>query len=66
MMIYVLNIIMYQIYNNVPDNIKNWFRTYNRNGVLIYYIHDSIDNILMFSKNREEIALKLDAKKYNL
>jgi len=53
-------------YDNVPDNIKNWFRTYTRNGVVIYYTHDTIDNIVVFSRNKKDIELKLNIMKYNI
>ena len=53
-------------YNNIPDNIKPFFRTYNRNGAIIYYIHTKIDSIVVFSKNIDEIELKLKLIKYNL
>lgn len=53
-------------YYNIPDNLKSWFRTYTRNGITIYYSHDKIDDIVMSSKNKKDIELKLAVQKYNL
>ena len=56
-------------YENVPDDIKNNFheKDYSRKYKKTYYTKwINSDRVQEYSKSKEELQLKIDAKKYNL
>ena len=60
----------YVMYSNVPDNIRQFFKKINTNNVTLgnngvtstWFVED----FLMFSKNKKDIEVFLQSKKYNL
>ena len=50
-------------FENIPENIKNWFYNYNNDRNTRSYDENEI---LYFSNNKEDLEIILQTKKYNL
>lgn len=61
------HIISYSVdYENVPDNIRHLFNSYNYRKKRHYWLDIRLEDILHFSEDRKDLEIYIDVNKYNL